>query len=248
MSVLSFRDVSKRYAAGREHVTVLEHVSFDIEEGDFIGIQAERRSGKSTLLRIAAGWELPDEGGVIFAGHDLTRISNSARAKLRRRGGIGLAAGNWRPTSNKSVVGHVAEVLLCDRMSMREAKEPAYHALERVGLAHCSHMRSNRLSQSEIIRLGLAQRLVHEPRLLLVDEPAVLLKPSEAVELYELLSSLGREPNLAVAIASEDLTPIRMARRMMSLDRGRLRWMDKAGGTVVDFPDHGMQARQRSQP
>jgi ABC-type ATPase involved in cell division len=249
MALLSFHNVTKRYPVGREWITVLEDVSFQVEEGDFVGVHGERRSGKSTLLRIAAGWEQPNDGRVAFDRHDLSRISGGSRAKLRRGGGIGLASGVWRPNCNKPAVNHVAEVLLCDRMSRREAMGPALRALERVGLSiKCAHAPSDLLSQGELIRLGLAQRLVHKPRVLLVDEPAVQLRPSDAVELYELLSSLGRDPELALVIASEDLAPIRMARRMMSLDDGRLRSVNTPGststpGTVVAFPDRRTAAR-----
>jgi predicted ABC-type transport system involved in lysophospholipase L1 biosynthesis ATPase subunit len=248
MTLLAFHDVTKRYRVGRDWIPVLEDVSFRVEEGDFIGVHGERRSGKSTLLRIAAGWEQPDDGGVVFDGHDLSHISGDARAKLRRSAGIGLTSGAWRPNCNKPTVQHVAEVLLSDRMSPREAQGPALRALERVGLFTYAHAPSNLLSQGELVRLGLAQRLVHKPRVLLMDEPAVGLRPSDAVELYELLSSLGRDPELALVIASEDLAPIRMATRMLSLDDGRLRSVTppsstKTPGTVVALPDRRTAAR-----
>src|ERR1041385_7618503 len=223
--LLSRRGLEQRIPVGREEIAVLDVICLEIEEGDSIGIQGERRSGKSALLRVAAGWEQPDQGRVIFAGQDLWSLSDTGRAKLRRGGGIGLAAGQWQPTTNKPAVRHVQEALACDGFSIREAKEPAYRALERVGLSGCGHARSSELSQGELIRLGLPQRLVHSPRVLLVDEPGVLLRPSEAAELCDLLGELGRDPSLALVIASEDLAPVRIARRMFSLDRGRLRPM-----------------------
>ena len=88
-------------------------------------------------------------------------------------------------------------------MSLHQARSPAWRALERVGVAACAHMPTERLSNSERIRVGLAQALVREPRILLVDEPAVLLRPSEGVQLYELLHSLGRDLRLAIMIASQ---------------------------------------------
>jgi hypothetical protein len=78
---------------------------------------------------------------------------------------------------------------------------------------------------------------------LLIDEPAVLLRPSEAAELYELLGRLGRESSLALVVASEELAPIRMARRRFSLDEGALRSMDRPAGEVLDFPGARAAAR-----
>jgi putative ABC transport system ATP-binding protein len=241
MVLLSFQEVTKRNRVGRDWIPVLENVSFRIEEGDFIGVHGERHSGKSTLLRLAAGWEQPDAGRVMFDGRDLSRLSGDERAKLRRRSGIGLTSGTWRPNSNKPAVRHVAEVLLSDRMSPREAQAPALRALELVGLSTYAHAPSDLLSQGELMRLGLAQRLVHKPRVLLMDEPAEGLRPSDAVELYELLSSLSRNSGLALVIASEDLAPMRMATRIMSLDDGKLHSMTP--GTVVAFPNRRTAAR-----
>jgi predicted ABC-type transport system involved in lysophospholipase L1 biosynthesis ATPase subunit len=237
MSLLSLEGVTKQFPAGLDEIAVLENVSFQVEVGDFIGIQGERRSGKSSLLRIAAGWERPDEGWVLFAGEDLWALSDSARARLRRKDGIALASGTWRPPSNKPALRHLQEALACERLSLRESREPAHRALERVGLDVSAYTPSDRLSPGELIRLGLAVRLVHRPRLLLIDEPAVLLRPSETAELHELLSKLGRESELALVIASEELSPIRIARRRFSLDDGALRSMDNPPGELLEFPD-----------
>ncbi len=246
MGLLSLECVCKRYPDGRREITVLDCVSFEVEEGDFVGIWGMRRSGKSTLLQVAAGRELPQEGSVFFDGDELTRMSPDRRARLHRHGGISLLGADWCPARNRPVVEHVALALLSDGMSLREAREPAWRALERVGVAGCAYMAADRLSHGERIRVALAQALVHEPRVLLVDEPAGLLRPSEGVELYELLRSLGRDSRMAIVIASEDIAPIRTARRMFSLDGGRLRAMDQPG-TLVAFPERA-QGRQRPRP
>lgn len=245
MSLLSLKHISKRYQEGRGQITVLDDVCLEIEEGDFVGIWGMRRSGKTTLLQVAAGRQAPSEGRVCFDGQDLAELSPDRRAKLYRRNGIGLITPDWRPERNKPVVDHVSLPLLSDGMSLREAREPAWCALERVGVVGCGYLPADRLSQGERMRVALAQALVHEPRLLFVDEPAVLLRPSEAVELYELLCTFGRDPELAIVIASEDVAPIRKARRMMSISDGKLRSMDQPG-MLVSFPER--TGRQRSRP
>ena len=88
--------------------------------------------------------------------------------------------------------------------------------------------------------------LVREPRLLLIDEPAVLTRPSEEDQLYALLRELGRDRTLAIVVASEEITAIRRARRMLSIDGGVLRATDKLG-ELVHFPDR-TPARKRSTP
>jgi ABC-type methionine transport system ATPase subunit len=233
---LKLEKVGQAGGTGRDETRALENVSLSIEKGDFIGIQGERRSGKSALLRIIAGWERPDMGRVIFGETDIWELSDGGRARLRRAGGIGLAAGWSRPSTNKAAIRHVQEALASAGFSLREAAAPAIAALERVGLIDSAYRPSNMLTQGELIRLGLAQRLVHSPSVLLVDEPAVLLRPTEAAELYDLLGELGRDPDLALVLASEELTPIRMTRQVFTLDGGRLRSMARPSGRVLDFP------------
>jgi ABC-type ATPase involved in cell division len=247
MSLLSLQNVSRFYADGPGTIAALKDVSLEIDAGDFVGVWGMRHSGKTTLLRVAAATELPDEGSICFDGHDVARMSADARAKLQRRDGIGLVSTDWRPGRNKPVLEHVALPLLSDGMSLREAKEPAHLALDRMEVSGCAYMPTDRLSRVERVRVGLARAFVHKPRLLLVDEPAVLLSPSEGVELYKLLFTLGESSEVAIVVASEDLAPIRRARRLMSIDQGRLRSMDQSG-TVVPFPDQRMSGRARSSP
>ena len=99
MPLLAFEGVSKRYLdlGVHEHV-VLDDVSFELEAGTSAGIWGLRRSGKSTLLRIAAGIELPDAGVVRFEGRDITKLSDRERARLVRTQ-IGLAPSSWRETA-----------------------------------------------------------------------------------------------------------------------------------------------------
>jgi lipoprotein-releasing system ATP-binding protein len=245
MSLLSLEHVSKDHLDGRTRHKLLDDVSLEIDHGDFIGIWGMRRSGKSTLLRVIAGTELPDSGEVRFDGQELTRMSANARARLRRHNGIGLVRTEWYPARNKPVVEHVALPLLSDGISLRDAKDPAHLALARLGVSGCAYLSVDRLSRGERIRVGLAQALVHQPRLLLFDEPLVPLSPSEAEELYRLLGSLGQDASVAVVVASEDIAPIRRAQRMMSIDSGRLRSMDQTG-TVLAFPEQRPAARTRS--
>jgi predicted ABC-type transport system involved in lysophospholipase L1 biosynthesis ATPase subunit len=246
MSLLSLERINKTYPDGRGKLVVLDDVSLDVEPEEVLGVWGLRRSGKSTLLRVAAGIESPDSGELRFGGIEIGSVSQDRRAQLQRNGGMGLLGSDWRPERNKAAIEHVALPLLSEGLSLREARGPAWRALKRAQVADCGHLPAERLSQSERVRVALAQLLVREPRMLLVDDPAVLLKPSEGVELYELLRSIAREAGIALVIASEDIAPLRRAPRIMSIDRGKLRAMDDMG-TLVPFPDR-LTGRQQAQP
>jgi predicted ABC-type transport system involved in lysophospholipase L1 biosynthesis ATPase subunit len=235
MSLLSFSQVTMRYPRGREHIVVLHDVSLEIDSCDYVGLWGTRRSGKSTLLRIAAGIEQPDSGSVCWDGRVVGEMSASERARLLRGGGIGFASTDWRPQPNHRALEHVALPLLSDRTSLRGAKILARRALDRVDAGYCADVWTHRLSLGELLRVSLARALVRNPRLLLVDEPAVLPSPSESEELYALLRNLGRGGKLAVIVASEDLSAIQSAPRMLSIGDGTLRSMESPG-VVVPFP------------
>jgi putative ABC transport system ATP-binding protein len=243
MTLLSLTQVTRRCGDGRREVTVLDRVCMEVAAQDFIGIWGPRRSGKTTLLRVAAGIEVPDSGAVCFDGHILTRMSSGERARVLRTHGIAHVSGDWRSQLNQPCIDSVAMALLGDRVSLREARPLARRALERVGAGSCAEVSTGRLSAGERVRVALARGLIREPRLLLVDEPAVSPSPIECQELYVLLRSLAGEEGRAILIASADLDALEGARRIMSISDGDLRSMDSEG-VVVSFPSRHL-ARTR---
>lgn len=235
MSLFSFEHVTKGYTDGHRERAVLKDISFEIDAGDFIGVWGKRRSGKSTLLRIAAGVESPDSGRIFFDGHDLTVLSGDKRAELLRMGGIGFVTSDWRPIVSQEAIEYVALPLLADKLNLRHARRIARDRLEQMGVLNCAHVLTERLSIGEAMRVGFAHALTRQPRLLLVDEPAALPVPSERQELYSMLRSLGKSRELAVVVASEDLGAVAYSRRTMTIGSGALYSSDKEG-EVVSFP------------
>lgn len=235
MAMFAFEHVSRRVTDGRRTVRVLADVCFEVDPGDFVGLWGGRRSGKSMLLRIAAGVEVPDEGRVLLDGEDLTVLSADKRAARLRNRGVVLVSCDWRPSASQEVVDYVAVPLLADSLSLRQARRVACEYLERMGVLGAAHVLTGELSIGEAMRVGLAHALAREPRVLLVDEPAALPSPSERQELYGLLCELGASSEVALLVASEDLGIVRRARRRMTIGSGTLRLMDKEG-QVLSFP------------
>jgi predicted ABC-type transport system involved in lysophospholipase L1 biosynthesis ATPase subunit len=235
MTLLELTDVSRCLRDGARELIVLDGVSFDVHAGELIGLYGERRSGKSTLLRIAAGLQAPDAGTVSFDGVELAGLSIGGRARLRRRGGLALAIGDSGPlTSSQPVIEYVALPLTGDGLTLGESEGLARPVLERVGVSAHPHLRVDQLSLSDRLRVELARALAREPRLLLVDEPAVLPGPGERRELLSLLHSLSQE-GIAVVIASEDMNMLTGVGRFLTLGDGRLRSTDSRR-RVIPFP------------
>ena len=233
MALLSFERVSKSYTAAG---AVFEPFDLDIDAGDFVGVFGERRSGKSTLLRLAAGIEAPDSGVVSFDGRDLARMSESERSALRRHD-IGLATVSTDSAAtladrSASVVDHVALPLIFQGRKRADAMAAAHRCLRMVGVVDCLNAAPFELRAGETTRVALARALVREPRLLLVDEPAITHSPGERDEIRELLHSLSRELDLAMLVASEEVTMMAGAPRLLSVGNGKLTSSDKPG-TVI---------------
>lgn len=240
VALLTFTDVVKRYPRGREHGTVLDGVSFSIETGEFIGVSGAARSGKTTLLRLAAGLEVADAGTVVFDGHDLARLSMRGRARLLRER-IGFASTERRPARNEYVVDHVATPLLFAGRSRVEAAIEARRVLGRLDVTELGEVLTNDLSSAEWARVTLAQALVRNPALLLIDEPLIAPSPSERDEIEELLKTLGSVPwgeggrPPTIILTSADIAAVRCARRAWRIGDGRVRTTDRPG-TIVAFP------------
>jgi putative ABC transport system ATP-binding protein len=215
---------------------VLDGVSFEVGVGEFVGVWGARRSGKSTLLRVASGSESPDAGSVCFDGLELTGLGVDERLS-RLRDGVGFAVGIPRVFRGRSAVDHVAIAATADEKTTgRQARVLARRVLARVGVLEYAEQRVDRLSLGECFRVELARALVRDPRLLVVDEPPLLHSPREGNDLYELLKSIADEPGRAVLLASCDLALVGQAERVMILSRGRLRSSDR-GATVLPFPE-----------
>ncbi len=236
MSFLAFRGVTKRFLDGLREVAVLDGVSFELHEGETIGVLASRGAGKTTLLRVAAGLEPPDQGEVCWRGRDLAVLSAGERARTRRQGGIAFARGDWRAGDSMMVLEHVAVPLYSDGLSMKLAESCAQQALEIVEAPGLGHLPTGRLGLADRLRVELARAVVREPKLLLVDEPAVLAQQRDAASFNALLHSLPRRLELSLLIASEDVSALRGSARVMNLDGGRLYSTDSRR-TIVSFPE-----------
>lgn len=236
MTQLEVSDLGKRFPEGRRDLCVLEDSSFEIFADDFVGLWGTRRSGKSTLLRILSGIELPDIGSVRFDDVELTTLAPDARARfLRNR--IGLASFGCPTHRNRSVYQHVALAASADpSVTGRKARVMVRRALRRVEVAECAEWPLDRLTVGEQVRVELARAIVRGPDLLLIDDPPSLHSPSENRELHALLRSLGTESGRTVLIAACELETLKGVKRMMALGLGRLRTMDDPG-TVLPFPD-----------
>jgi putative ABC transport system ATP-binding protein len=242
MTLLSVEHLGKTHWVGPYEKRVLVDVSLSMRSGDLFGIWGAQRSGKSTLLRLAAGLETPDAGAVRFDGTALAEMPKARRDRLRLEQ-IGLVHGEGPQSSSFSVLDYVA-VPLFNRCTRRDARNRALTALRRVDVAECRDARWHQLSDGEQTLVSLAHGLVRGPRLLLVDDPTAGLDTLQQREIVELLRAVAAEERIAVLMTSSVLSAITAAHEAFTLSDGRLTPVTDAsrpGGEVIEFPRSDLQ-------
>jgi ABC-type lipoprotein export system ATPase subunit len=241
--LLCFSNVSKRYHDGGREILVLDRVSLEIEAGVSVGVYGTRRSGKSTLLRLAAGLTLADTGTIRFEGEDMARMATRERERLLRERIAFVSAADWRANPGESVVDHVATSLGSEGLTMREARRRAMRVLDRVDAGGGGGEPTASLSLTERARVMLARALAREPRLLVLDEPA-LPSLSERDRFYALLRDAARERGIALLMASEEMAALQGATVLMSIADGEV-VSTESRGTVVSLPGRRRAGAER---
>jgi ABC-type branched-subunit amino acid transport system ATPase component len=197
--LLTLEHVTVRYASGaRRDGIALRDVSLSIEPGELIAVAGPRRSGRTTLMRIAAGLTSPSAGRVRFAGVDLTR-----HAMIGAPNGIAYAMTHFEPTIGRSVLEQVAAPMLGHGFSMLRARAVAYQLLRRASVAGCASLAAGELDCMEAVRVAVARALITAPSLLLVDDPPDVPPNCENGELLRLLRTIAHHDAVAVVLTTD---------------------------------------------
>lgn len=241
--LLAMRNVSKTFTRGVRATVVLDDVSLELRRGDFVGVLGGRRQGKSTLLEIAVGKQAPDSGRVEFEGVDISGMSKRDRDRMRRSG-IGFVSGRTTgPAQTGRVLDHVGLPLLSDGATLRQARRAAAETLARVGAADYTYADVQHLSESEQLRVALAQAYVRSPRLLVVDELTDTLDLEERNTILGVLQRFAQDDDVGVIVTASDPNGTAGCNRVVYLSAGRLRDPDRdlarrpdpPSGDVVPF-------------
>lgn len=218
--VLEAKDITKTFTDGKTEVAVLQGLSLQVEAGQFVSIVGSSGSGKSTLLHVLGGLDRPTNGEVLLNGQRFDTLSETMRGDLRNQH-LGFVYQFHHLLPEFSALENVAMPLMLRKNSQfNEVKKKAEYLLERVGLSHRLTHKPGELSGGERQRVALARALVTNPKVMLADEPTGNLDRHTAMAIFELLSDLRQEFNMAMLIVTHDEQLAQSADKILHMQDG----------------------------
>lgn len=219
--IVQLRSVSKSYRRGGQIVPVLEEISFDIAEGEFLALMGPSGSGKSTLLNLIAGIDQVDSGTITVGGVAITALSQAELASWRSVN-VGFVFQFYNLIPVLTAFENVELPLLLTRLSRAERREHVTTALRIVGLSDRMDHRPGQLSGGQQQRVAIARAVISDPVILVADEPTGDLDKVSALEILTLLHRLNRESGKTIIMVTHDPRAAEKAHLIRHLDKGIL--------------------------
>jgi len=218
---VSVQNVVKIYQRDSQQIKVLDGLSLDVPQGEFLALMGPSGSGKTTLLNLIAGIDRATSGSVRVAGTDLTPLSEGELAKWRSQNvGFIFQFYNLIPVLN--AVENVELPLLLSHLSKKERRERALTALRIVGLADRSKHYPRQLSGGQEQRVAIARAIVTDPAVLVADEPTGDLDSKSAEEILELMQTFNKEFGKTIVMVTHDPRAAACAHTQRHLEKGVL--------------------------
>jgi putative ABC transport system ATP-binding protein len=221
MASVQVRDVSKVYTRDRQQVPVLDGITLDIADGDFVALMGPSGSGKTTLLNLIGGIDSPTSGSLVVGGTDIATLGGRALARWRAAH-IGYIFQLYNLIPVLTALQNVELPLMLVRMSGAERRKRATTALGLVGLGDRLKHYPRQLSGGQEQRVAIARALVSDPAVLLADEPTGDLDRRSAAEVLDLLQRLNQEFRKTIVMVTHDPHAAERAHRVLHLDKGEL--------------------------
>ncbi len=220
-TMVSVKEVTKVYKRGTEELKVLDSLSLDVPEGEFVALMGPSGSGKTTLLNLIAGIDQPTSGGVFVGGKNIAVLSEGELAKWRSHS-VGFIFQFYNLIPVLSAVENVELPLLLTNLGKKDRRERALTALKVVGLADRSTHYPRQLSGGQEQRVAIARAIVTDPQVLVADEPTGDLDAKSAEEILQLMETLNRDFKKTIVMVTHDPRAADRAHVQRHLEKGVL--------------------------
>lgn len=202
-------------------MTPLENLSLDVPQGEFLALMGPSGSGKTTLLNLIAGIDSPTMGELMVDGRDIAGLSRSAITRWRAHH-VGYIFQLYHLIPILSAYENVELPLLLGKFTKAQRREKINAALDLVGLSDRAHHRPAELSGGQEQRVAIARAIVHDPGLLVADEPTGDLDRESADSILKLLNTLANEHHKTIIMVTHDPKAAQAAHRTLHLEKGQL--------------------------
>ncbi len=219
--IIRVQNLSKSYTRDSFKIPVLNNISMEIEDGEFLAIMGPSGSGKTTLLNLIAGIDKPSGGKLIVADTDIAGLNESALAKWRSEN-IGFIFQFYNLIPVLTAFENVELPLLLTHLKKSERKKHVETALDIVGLSDRIYHYPKQLSGGQEQRVAIARAIVTDPRIIVGDEPTGDLDKTSADEILTLMERLNKEFKKTVIIVTHDPNAAERAKQIRNLDKGDL--------------------------
>ena len=220
-AVITIKNLVKHFPVGADFFTALKGVNLTLNTGEFMGLVGPSGSGKTTLLNIIGGLDSPSEGEVSVLDKSLGNTSHTERALLRRKH-MGFIFQSYNLLPVYTVFENVELPLILNKVDPKERVNTVTQAIEWVGLSDKLDSRPAMLSGGECQRTAIARAIVHQPALVLADEPTANLDAENSHHIMKILVNLNKEMDTSFIFATHDEKIMAYLRRIIHLDDGQI--------------------------
>ena len=220
-SLIQIRNLTKSFTKGQSVITPLDSLSLEVSRGEFLALMGPSGSGKTTLLNLIAGIDTASSGELLVDSQDLGSLSRARLTKWRSLN-VGYIFQLYHLVPILSAFENVELPLLLQPLTRSERRARVEAALDLVGLSDRIHHRPAELSGGQEQRVAIARAIVHDPKLLVADEPTGDLDGESASSILELLRSLSRDHQKTIVMVTHDPRAAAVADRSLHLEKGQL--------------------------
>jgi putative ABC transport system ATP-binding protein len=213
--------VHKYFTRGSEQIDVLNDLSLEVPEGEFLGLMGPSGSGKTTLLNLIAGLDQPSSGSIMVGGQMISGMTEAQLAKWRTRH-VGFVFQFYHLLPVLTAYENIELPMLLLPLSAAQRKQQVLTALDLVGLTDRMYHRPGQLSGGQQQRVGIARAIVTDPTLIVADEPTGDLDSKSAGEILDLLVELQRGLQKSIIMVTHDPRAAERAHRLLHLEKGQL--------------------------
>jgi putative ABC transport system ATP-binding protein len=218
---ISVRDVAKDFSVGDDKIRVLHDINVDVNAGELTYLVGESGSGKTTLISIIAGILYPTEGRVQVFDTEIYDLSDNDLVRFRLAN-IGFIFQQYNLIPTLTAAENAAIPLIADGIRRNEAVERARVLLDKLNIANQADKFPRQLSGGQQQRVAIARALVHEPRLIVCDEPTAALDAKSGRRVMDLLREVALAQDRAVIIVTHDNRIFDLADRILAIEDGRI--------------------------